>query len=265
MLRVFGKSAPAGWAVAAGLVLALLTPTRPAHVVWLPLGILVLMVCGAAPRWRCVAGFALGALLPLGAWTARNVIHTGRPVVLTTIGAGMNLWVGTRNAGRDVMQPVAESGQTRWTPTISFGDTEAERRRAQVAWNDYMGGLLQGGDADKVERADAALRQLAMESGRAQPGRAVGFRVRNALRNFAFGEGRGMPWRILLGLPFWIAALMGAIRAWKQRDGALLFLCGAPWVRGPPTCRAALEVRYLFPCWPLLLAASAAAWSGDFG
>jgi hypothetical protein len=70
---------------AAGLVASLAFLTRPEFALFLPAGLAVLLL-GRSRRVACAAVFLLCfALLP-AAWTARNVVSLGRPVVATTHG-----------------------------------------------------------------------------------------------------------------------------------------------------------------------------------
>ena len=91
--RVLGEWPPkAGWrwVLFCGVVGGLAALTRPAHLFFLLLLGLWLV---ARRRWRDAAIIAIGALLVIAPWTARNVREYGRPVLIASEG-GITFWTG---------------------------------------------------------------------------------------------------------------------------------------------------------------------------
>ncbi len=79
-----------GGVVLAGLIAGLAALTRPSMVVFLPICALWLAV--RRLRWQAPA-FIVGAALVVGPWSIRNVLETGR-FVLIAPQAGVNFWMG---------------------------------------------------------------------------------------------------------------------------------------------------------------------------
>ena len=78
------------WALLCGLMAGGTTLLRAATLLFVPLA-------GAWFLWKrqpaALASFALGVALVLGPWTARNVAHYGRPVIVASDG-GVTFWTG---------------------------------------------------------------------------------------------------------------------------------------------------------------------------
>ena len=78
------------WALLCGLMAGGTTLLRAATLLFVPLA-------GAWFLWKrqpaALASFALGVALILGPWTARNVAHYGRPVIVASDG-GVTFWTG---------------------------------------------------------------------------------------------------------------------------------------------------------------------------
>jgi 4-amino-4-deoxy-L-arabinose transferase-like glycosyltransferase len=93
-------------ACAAGLVLAAVCLTRSVALVLLPLGALWLLAVQRPLRRAALVApllFALGALLLLLPWTARNYASYGAVILIDTTGAE-NLWLDNDPAGREAVK-----------------------------------------------------------------------------------------------------------------------------------------------------------------
>ena len=236
--------------VAAGLSLGVLTLTRPAQVVWIPLAIGI--VAWESRRWIAPMALALGAALPMLAWLIRNIVVAGRPILLTTLGTGMNLWVGTVSDGRAPMEWVEDgTAEGHYEMRVPLGDTDEEARRVQASWNVYMPALLDGTDSVGGEAADRDLRDLALERWQREPLRCAWLRLCNVARLMDQPERR---FGILAALIAWVGGLAFAFIEWRRRRISLLLLA-APLLLLLAHVPLYSEPRYLYPAYPMLLLA----------
>lgn len=286
----------AGWVLVAGVLTGLGTLVRPETPLLLAAAGLVLCI-----RWRrpadwtrlALAGtwMALGLLLPLLPWAARNARTLGRTEFLAPQYAesrgdflphGFYAWTGTwmvrpRDAYSVPWKLGNEPIHSDTLPSSAF-DSDAERARVESLLKSYNDGLKM------TPRLDHEFAELARERTTRRPWRTFlfiplvragalwftphvellpysgelwppGDRWRSNRMDFGVTLGLGILNIVLIGL-----ALAGAWRCGRQPGlGLALVFLGVRTAFF--TQRLTIEPRYMLVCFPVILALAAQAWA----
>lgn len=117
-----------GLAALGGLALAVLVLTKTVFQLFLPLALAWVWGCGrsraSSTRWIAVAAFAVGYVLPIGAWKLRNAAHFGN----TALVAGRSGVVLMTRALKDTM--TADERRAAWIYWMPEGE---EKRRCAIS------------------------------------------------------------------------------------------------------------------------------------
>ena len=229
---------PKAWnALLAGALLGAATLVRGYTLFMLPA--LLLLWCvwrhpSIAPRRLIIAGLVFAAIL--GSWTARNYHHFGKPIVLSSIGPGIGLWI----ASYDYIEGRVPDDDRMWEDWASVGAKDPYRH-------------------DDHQRLMTAV----LERIRQHPAAWAATSARRLVRlwlpgtDVASGPLRWVLWGGLCALLF--LTIRGIGLAWRSPNAALLGAVAIVTYYSLVFVPMNVEGRYLLPARPFsfLLAASA--------
>ena len=200
------------WAAAAGVLLGLASLCRPT-------GYVVAAGWAAWLLWRGerrrVAALCVAAAVTVAPWAARNLVQFGRPILTTTHG-GYTLLLGNNDAFYDAVLPrpwgaVWGAGQADWVRGLEAEMTGVEGELPRDAW------MKRRAWRTIRERPGDFLRAALLRAGRfwnvVPQGPAA-----DRLPSFAY-YGVGAFYAAC-----WAAAAVGAVRLWRTRPEAAVFL-----------------------------------------